>query len=139
MVYQHRKKIPVHIIIPRVYNIKHVEVCLLSFYCTYYVKVGATNRPNDLDAAVMRRLKVKVSVGFPNENQRKSILETIMQNETNVIGKYNLDVVAQVTSDYSGNDLEELCRYVNLFRPTYIMVQRSQRCKIGSLLAATHI
>ena len=114
------------------------KIYLYVLFEAYYLsvvntisKVGATNRPGDLDTAIMRRLKLKVPVGLPSEKQRKSILETTMQNETSIFGKYNLDVVAQVTKGYSGNDLHELCRYVNVFSLRILWHNARKDAKIG--------
>lgn len=89
------------------------------------VIVGATNRPNDVDQAILRRMPIRCRVGLPNVGQRKSILKAILRNES-ISGDFNLDVVARATQGFSGNDLQELCRsaamravrhYINLEAP----------------------
>eukprot|EP00039_Didymoeca_costata_P008433 m.111989 g.111989 ORF g.111989 m.111989 type:complete len:352 (+) comp14078_c0_seq1:31-1086(+) len=73
------------------------------------VVVGATNRPGDIDIAIVRRMPIRCHVGLPNQNQRLSILKTLLRNE-NVSGKFELDKVAEGTEGFSGSDLQELCR-----------------------------
>lgn len=83
---------------------------------TFDLKVGATNRRNAIDQAILRRLTVKCEVGLPSEEQRKSILQTILRNE-NIPFDFDFNALARETHQFSGNDLQELCRYVKL-KPT---------------------
>lgn len=71
--------------------------------------VGATNRPNDVDKAILRRMPRTFRIGLPNRSQRESILRALLRNE-NIEGGYDLAAVAAATEGYSGNDLQELCR-----------------------------
>jgi SpoVK/Ycf46/Vps4 family AAA+-type ATPase len=73
------------------------------------VIVGATNRPNDVDAAILRRMPIRCRVGLPNAVQRKAILAAILQNEV-VANDFDMEAVAESTQGFSGNDLTELCR-----------------------------
>eukprot|EP00729_Bicosta_minor_P013351 gene13351-16316_t len=73
------------------------------------VIVGATNRRNAIDQAILRRLTVKCEVGLPSEEQRKSILQTILRNE-NIPFDFDFNALARETHQFSGNDLQELCR-----------------------------
>ncbi|RUS72445.1 hypothetical protein EGW08_019791, partial [Elysia chlorotica] len=43
--------------------------------------MGATNRPQDVDAAILRRMPSQFYVGMPSQQQRVSILRLILQNE----------------------------------------------------------
>jgi len=74
------------------------------------VVVGATNRPNDVDQAILRRMPIRCKVGLPNQNQRTSILTAILRNESTSATEFDLDTVAAATQGFSGNDLQELCR-----------------------------
>ncbi|GFO00933.1 ATPase family aaa domain-containing protein 1 [Plakobranchus ocellatus] len=70
--------------------------------------MGATNRPQDVDAAILRRMPSQFYVSMPNEAQRKSILQLILQNEeTDVL---NFDQLSQLSEGLSGSDLREACR-----------------------------
>jgi SpoVK/Ycf46/Vps4 family AAA+-type ATPase len=71
------------------------------------IVVAATNRPFDLDDAVLRRMPRKILVDLPDERARASILKVHLAEET----LYNVDValLAQKTPLYSGSDLKNLC------------------------------
>jgi len=71
--------------------------------------IGATNRPNDIDEAIKRRMPRRFLVDLPNVEQRERILQIILSGETldeDVIIK----TIAELTDKYSGSDLKELCR-----------------------------
>jgi SpoVK/Ycf46/Vps4 family AAA+-type ATPase len=73
------------------------------------VIVGATNRPNDVDRAILRRMPRTFRIGLPGRLQRESILRALLRKEK-IEGSYELAAVADSTEGYSGNDLQELCR-----------------------------
>jgi len=85
-----------------------------TFSCRVII-MGATNRPSDLDEAIMRRMPLKFYIGLPETRQRLSILKIILEGE-NVDDDINLDAIAQVTDRFSGSDLKELCRNASGFR-----------------------
>jgi len=90
--------------------------------------LAATNRPWDLDEAVLRRLPLAYEVGLPDEAQRESILRLMLSNEVAARGAGCIDpalhanqpagpsglrplqAVARATAGYSGSDLMELCK-----------------------------
>ena len=39
--------------------------------------LGATNRPNDIDSAILRRMPKRFSVGLPDVEQRQKILTLV--------------------------------------------------------------
>jgi SpoVK/Ycf46/Vps4 family AAA+-type ATPase len=71
--------------------------------------LGATNRPNDIDSAILRRMPKRYAVGLPNPAQRKKILD-IMLADTKLDKNFNLDKVVARSEGYSGSDLKEACR-----------------------------
>lgn len=44
------------------------------------VVMGATNRPKDVDRAILRRMPSTFHIGFPTAQQRMSILKKILVN-----------------------------------------------------------
>ncbi|THD22193.1 Adenosinetriphosphatase [Fasciola hepatica] len=74
--------------------------------------VGATNRPDDLDQAILRRLPYKVSVPMPNQDQRVEILSVCLHGEPLALGlgQNDLREIASRTDGLSGSELHELCR-----------------------------
>ncbi|EPQ26233.1 uncharacterized protein PFL1_06168 [Pseudozyma flocculosa PF-1] len=71
--------------------------------------LGATNRPNDIDSAILRRLPKRYAVSLPNAAQREKILG-IMLSSTPLDASFNLRDLVKMTEGYSGSDLKELCR-----------------------------
>jgi len=71
--------------------------------------VGATNRPDILDEALMRpgRLDQLVYIPLPDAKSRMSILKAMLK-KTPVDPQVNLEVVVNLTDGYSGADLAEL-------------------------------
>ncbi|OOF96768.1 hypothetical protein ASPCADRAFT_129837 [Aspergillus carbonarius ITEM 5010] len=70
--------------------------------------VGATNRPQDLDEAFMRRLPHKVLFSLPTQHQRHGILQTLIK-KSDLDPSVSLEEISQTTTGYSGADLKELC------------------------------
>lgn len=71
--------------------------------------LAATNRPWDLDEAVLRRLPRAFEVGMPDLKQRASILQVILKDE-NVEPGLDYERLASLCEGYSGSDLSDLCR-----------------------------
>ena len=72
--------------------------------------IGATNRPFDLDPAIIRRLPKRVYVGPFNVKERKGFIKTIVtQNKYNITDDEFLKI-AEMCNNYSNSDLKELCR-----------------------------
>ena len=76
---------------------------------TKIVVVGATNCPEVLDPAVLRRLSVKIHIGYPTLNERIDILKILLRHEDT--SQVNIRRLADITSKYSGADLKELCQH----------------------------
>lgn len=70
--------------------------------------LAATNRPFDLDEAVIRRLPRRLMVGLPEASNREKILRVILAKEE-LAPDVDLAVVANMTDGYSGSDLKNLC------------------------------
>ncbi|KAL1550246.1 hypothetical protein AAHA92_18238 [Salvia divinorum] len=70
--------------------------------------LAATNRPFDLDEAVIRRLPRRLMVSLPDAQNREKILKVILASEE--LGPdVDLEAVAKITEGYSGSDLKNLC------------------------------
>ncbi|XP_020830623.1 outer mitochondrial transmembrane helix translocase isoform X2 [Phascolarctos cinereus] len=78
-------------------------------YSCQVIVMGATNRPQDLDSAIMRRMPTRFHVNQPALKQREAILKLILKNE-NVDRRVDLLEVAKETDGFSGSDLKEMCR-----------------------------
>lgn len=71
--------------------------------------IGATNRPEDVDPAILRRMPQMFYIGLPSELQRKQILSVILKDEQ-LSSDIDLNEIAEKTEQFSGSDLHELCR-----------------------------
>ncbi|KAL0389623.1 UNVERIFIED_CONTAM: ATPase family AAA domain-containing protein 1 [Sesamum calycinum] len=70
--------------------------------------LAATNRPFDLDEAVIRRLPRRLMVNLPDAQNREKILKVILAKEE-LAANVDLEAVASMTEGYSGSDLKNLC------------------------------
>ncbi|KAG0470520.1 hypothetical protein HPP92_017220 [Vanilla planifolia] len=71
--------------------------------------LAATNRPFDLDEAVIRRLPRRLMVNLPDAANREKILKVILAKEE-LATEVDLEYVANMTDGYSGSDLKERTR-----------------------------
>eukprot|EP00252_Welwitschia_mirabilis_P027239 TRINITY_DN929_c0_g1_i1.p1 TRINITY_DN929_c0_g1~~TRINITY_DN929_c0_g1_i1.p1 ORF type:complete len:385 (-),score=79.27 TRINITY_DN929_c0_g1_i1:282-1436(-) len=79
--------------------------------------IGATNRPEELDDAIIRRLPKAIEVGLPNCEERAKILKVILRDE-DVDDDIDYNHLASLCEGYSGSDLKELCK-----RAAYIPIR----------------
>ncbi|XP_057297834.1 outer mitochondrial transmembrane helix translocase-like isoform X2 [Hydractinia symbiolongicarpus] len=86
---------------------------LLSEESVDVIIMAATNRPQDIDRAILRRLPCRFHIGLPQVTQRMEILQIILQGE-DMADDVDLTQVANHTEGYSGCDLKELCRLAAL-------------------------
>uniref|UniRef100_A0A6M2DYD1 Putative aaa+-type atpase n=1 Tax=Xenopsylla cheopis TaxID=163159 RepID=A0A6M2DYD1_XENCH len=82
--------------------------------CTVII-MGATNRPQDLDRAILRRMPATFHIGMPVKQQRLKILELILDNEPTA-EDVDLEALSKLTDGFSGSDLRELCRNASVYR-----------------------
>ncbi len=72
--------------------------------------IGATNRPFDLDPAVVRRLPKRVYIGPFDTEERKFFIKEIISQNDNTITDEQYGKIAELCNNYSNSDLKELCR-----------------------------
>ena len=72
--------------------------------------IGATNRPYDLDLAVIRRLPKRIYVGPFEEKERAEYVEMMMKQIENTLSEEDLAKIASFTEGYSNSDLKELVK-----------------------------
>ncbi|KAJ3735941.1 P-loop containing nucleoside triphosphate hydrolase protein [Lentinula guzmanii] len=71
--------------------------------------LGATNRPNDIDSAIFRRLPKRFAVTLPDLHQRMKILKLMLQ-DVSLSLELSIEILARASEGLSGSDLKELCR-----------------------------
>ncbi|KAI6085109.1 AAA-domain-containing protein [Hypoxylon rubiginosum] len=69
----------------------------------------ATNRPFDLDEAVLRRLPRKLLIDLPLEADRAAILRIHLKDEILDEATVSIEDIAKRTPLYSGSDLKNMC------------------------------
>uniref|UniRef100_A0A7N8XPG5 Fidgetin-like protein 1 n=1 Tax=Mastacembelus armatus TaxID=205130 RepID=A0A7N8XPG5_9TELE len=72
--------------------------------------MGATNRPQELDEAVLRRFAKRVYVTLPDEKTRFTLLKNLLGKHGNPLSKSELSYLAKATAGYSGSDLTSLAK-----------------------------
>lgn len=76
--------------------------------------LGATNRPSELDEAILRRFSQAFEIGMPDRSERAKILEVILKGEK-VEDGIDFDYIASMCEGYTGSDLLELCKKAAYF------------------------
>lgn len=76
--------------------------------------LAATNRPSELDEAILRRLPQAFEIGIPDQRERAEILKVILKGER-VEDNIDYDRVASSCEGYTGSDLLELCKKAAYF------------------------
>jgi len=73
--------------------------------------IGATNRPDQIDPALMRpgRLDQLIYIPLPDQASRLNVLKASLRRSP-VAADVDLEYMAQVTNGYSGADLTEICQ-----------------------------
>ncbi|CAN8321294.1 unnamed protein product [Cochlearia groenlandica] len=87
--------------------------------------LGATNRPFDLDDAVIRRLPRRIYVDLPDAENRLKILKIFLTPE-NLESGFQFEKLAKETEGYSGSDLKNLC-IAAAYRPVQELLQEEQK------------
>ncbi|KAH3868627.1 hypothetical protein DPMN_031778 [Dreissena polymorpha] len=70
----------------------------------------ATNRPWELDDAVLRRFSKRVSVSMPDVDTRLTLLRQLLGDHNNPLSDSELKQLAKLTEGYSGSDLNSLAK-----------------------------
>ncbi|PON37784.1 Spastin [Trema orientale] len=73
------------------------------------IVIGATNKPQELDDAVLRRLVKRIYVPLPDEALRRLLLGHKLKGQAFSLPNGDLDRLARETEGYSGSDLQALC------------------------------
>ncbi|KAJ8248016.1 hypothetical protein GJAV_G00237210 [Gymnothorax javanicus] len=72
--------------------------------------MGATNRPQELDEAVLRRFPKRVYVTLPSEETRLSLLKNLLAKHGSPLSHQELAHLAKLTEGYSGSDLTSFAK-----------------------------
>jgi SpoVK/Ycf46/Vps4 family AAA+-type ATPase len=72
--------------------------------------LGATNRIQDIDEAILRRMPKKFPVGLPTPAQRHNIFSLILRGTKIDHADFDLDYLVRMSEGMSGSDIKEACR-----------------------------
>ncbi|XP_008792386.1 calmodulin-interacting protein 111-like isoform X1 [Phoenix dactylifera] len=86
--------------------------------------LAATNRPFDLDEAIIRRFERRIMVGLPSVESRELIVRKLLSKEKVEEG-LDYKELATMTEGYSGSDLKNLC-VTAAYRPVRELIQRER-------------
>ncbi|KAH0980419.1 hypothetical protein GBA52_007596 [Prunus armeniaca] len=73
------------------------------------IVIGATNKPQELDDAVLRRLVKRVYIPLPDLTARRLLLRHKLKGQAFSLPSGDLERLARETEGYSGSDLQALC------------------------------
>jgi SpoVK/Ycf46/Vps4 family AAA+-type ATPase len=73
------------------------------------VVIAATNSPDDVDPAVLRRLPLSFEVPLPGIDGRADVLRLLLRDEP-LASEIDVHELACATDGYSGSDLDQLCK-----------------------------
>lgn len=82
---------------------------------TRILVLGATNRPNDIDSAILRRMPKRFAIRLPDAQQRRSVLQ-LMLRDIKLEDGFDLEGLVRKTDGLSGSDIKEACRNAAMVR-----------------------
>jgi len=94
--------------------------------------LGCTNRPFDIDEAILRRMPRSFLFDLPDQKQREEILYVLLRSST-LDESVSIEDLARRTDRYSGSDLKELCRYAAMIPVRELLKQQKQLHDINAL------
>ncbi|XP_039062125.1 spastin-like [Hibiscus syriacus] len=86
--------------------------------------LAATNRPFDLDEAIIRRFERRIMVGLPSIENREKIFRTLLAKEK-VDQNVDFAELASMTEGYTGSDLKNLCTAA-AYRPVRELIKQER-------------
>jgi len=92
------------------------------------IVVGASNRPQDCDAALLRRFGLRLYVGLPSRKDRKKLLVRLLGDIDHCISSSQFSIIAESTDGWSYSDLEVLAREAAM-APVRECIQKAARLR----------
>ena len=74
------------------------------------VVLAATNRPQELDDAALRRFTKRIYVEMPDIIGRKSLLESLLKKTGSPLSNSEIEKLAKITDGYSCSDITNLAK-----------------------------
>ena len=77
--------------------------------------VGATNRPEEIDEAVRRRMGKRLYIPLPSKEGRKEMFLRLLAKNPNTLSDEEMEKLVELTDGYSGSDIKNLCAEASMF------------------------
>ncbi|CAG2181401.1 unnamed protein product [Oppiella nova] len=90
--------------------------------------MGATNRPQELDDAALRRFSKRIYISLPDYETRITLLEKLMRKQNNPLSRRELGQLAAQTEGYSGSDLTNLAKDAALGPIREMEIEQVKHC-----------
>ncbi|EPZ33246.1 AAA-domain-containing protein [Rozella allomycis CSF55] len=72
--------------------------------------IAATNRPDDIDEAVLRRFQKKIYIPLPSRSGREQLVKNLLKETPYELSEKDFETLVNLTDGYSGSDLANVCR-----------------------------
>eukprot|EP00916_Digyalum_oweni_P001898 GHVL01003658.1.p1 GENE.GHVL01003658.1~~GHVL01003658.1.p1 ORF type:complete len:378 (-),score=82.75 GHVL01003658.1:1119-2252(-) len=72
--------------------------------------LAATNRPMDLDDAVLRRFTKRIFVPPPNNTARSALIQKLIAGEKTTVTQSQIYRLGELTNGFSSSDITNMCR-----------------------------
>ncbi|KAF2748744.1 AAA-domain-containing protein [Sporormia fimetaria CBS 119925] len=97
--------------------------------------LGATNRIQDIDSAILRRMPKRFPVGLPNAFQRRKIFNLILRDTRIDKQDFDLEQLVHMSAGLSGSDIKEVCREAAMWpvREASRAMRAKKNNKIGKI------
>lgn len=72
--------------------------------------MGATNLPQELDEAIVRRLEKRIYVPLPGPTSREGLIRHLLSSQKSSLSSKDLKHIVKATEGYTGSDLKAVCK-----------------------------
>uniref|UniRef100_M4BIB3 microtubule-severing ATPase n=1 Tax=Hyaloperonospora arabidopsidis (strain Emoy2) TaxID=559515 RepID=M4BIB3_HYAAE len=72
--------------------------------------MGATNLPQELDEAIIRRLEKRIYVPLPDASSREGLFRHLLGSQKFSLSSKEINRIVKSTEGYSGSDLKAVCK-----------------------------
>jgi spastin len=79
------------------------------------VVIGATNRPQELDEAVRRRMTKRIMIDLPSDAARRGLIEHLIRSHSPSLTDKQMASVIKKSVSYSCSDISALCKEAAMF------------------------
>ena len=101
------------------------------------VVLGATNRPFDIDDAILRRFSVRIYLDLPSNEARKRMIKNMIKKVNTQLSEYDYDQIVKKTVHFSFSDLSALCREASYEPIRDIPMDKLTNVKTNDIRAVT--